>query len=224
MFLLSAVDVLEVLTEVDEKSRRSPEIIQYFIVSQKQNRRSSEAAAGMLTPVTVYRTICRDSWLHLRSCVGTWPSAWLCAASRTIPGNRWLSGNIMAFFDSFQGNHVYLLCCSLATDFLPTFMYCMSSGNFDVVQTALRNLPEYVLLCQGWGTVMLSTMSYNLFKTSLTKVKLVHPQLHVLTYFPPLTEHADILLHKAFIVGIYGQIDTSSVIAESMKVLHMEAI
>lgn len=28
-------------------------------------------------------------------------------------------------------------------------MYCMSSGNFDVVQTALRNLPEYVLLCQG---------------------------------------------------------------------------
>uniref|UniRef100_A0A3Q1HA21 Uncharacterized protein n=1 Tax=Anabas testudineus TaxID=64144 RepID=A0A3Q1HA21_ANATE len=72
----------------------------------------------------------------------------------------------------------------LATDFLPTFMYCMGSGNFDVVQTALRNLPEYVLLCQ---------------------------------------EHADILLHKAFLVGIYGQIDTSSMIAESMKVLHMEA-
>lgn len=39
----------------------------------------------------------------------------------------------------------------MATDFLPTFMYCMSSGNFDVVQTALRNLPEYVLLCQGQG-------------------------------------------------------------------------
>uniref|UniRef100_A0A669B766 Integrator complex subunit 1 n=1 Tax=Oreochromis niloticus TaxID=8128 RepID=A0A669B766_ORENI len=72
----------------------------------------------------------------------------------------------------------------LATDFLPTFMYCMGSGNFDVVQTALRNLPEYVLLCQ---------------------------------------EHADILLYKAFLVGIYGQIDTSSMISESMKVLHMEA-
>lgn len=40
-------------------------------------------------------------------------------------------------------------CCSTAADFLPTFMYCMGSGNFDVVQTALRNLPEYVLLCQG---------------------------------------------------------------------------
>lgn len=39
--------------------------------------------------------------------------------------------------------------CSLATDFLPTFMYCMGSSDFDVVQTALRNLPEYVLLCQG---------------------------------------------------------------------------
>lgn len=51
MFSLSAVDVLEVLTEVDEKSRRSPEIIQYFIVSQKQNRRSSEATVGVLTPV-----------------------------------------------------------------------------------------------------------------------------------------------------------------------------
>lgn len=37
------------------------------------------------------------------------------------------------------------------------------------------------------------------------------------------TEHADILLHKAFLVGIYGQIDTSSMISESMKVLHMEA-
>lgn len=39
-------------------------------------------------------------------------------------------------------------------------------------------------------------------------------------FFP---EHADILLHKAFLVGIYGQIDTSSMIAESMKVLRMEA-
>lgn len=38
---------------------------------------------------------------------------------------------------------------SMAAEFLPTFMYCLGSGNFDVVQTALRNLPEYVLLCQG---------------------------------------------------------------------------
>uniref|UniRef100_A0A672ZW68 Integrator complex subunit 1 n=1 Tax=Sphaeramia orbicularis TaxID=375764 RepID=A0A672ZW68_9TELE len=127
-------DVLEVLTEVDEKSRRSPEIIQYFINDLQRLMASSEE-------------LCRNMAFSL--------------ALRCIQNNP-----------------------CLATDFLPTFMYCMGSGNFDVVQTALRNLPEYVLLCQ---------------------------------------EHADILLHKAFLVGIYGQIDTSSMISESMKVLHMEA-
>uniref|UniRef100_A0A3Q2GA51 Integrator complex subunit 1 n=1 Tax=Cyprinodon variegatus TaxID=28743 RepID=A0A3Q2GA51_CYPVA len=127
-------DVLEVLTEVDEKSRRSPEIIQFFTNDLQRLMTSSEE-------------LCRNMAFSL--------------ALRCIQNNP-----------------------SLATDFLPTFMYCIGSGNFDVVQTALRNLPEYVLLCQ---------------------------------------EHADILLHKAFLVGIYGQIDTSSVISESMKVLHMEA-
>lgn len=39
--------------------------------------------------------------------------------------------------------------CSIAADFLPTFMYCLGSRDFEVVQTALRNLPEYTLLCQG---------------------------------------------------------------------------
>ncbi|KAA8585305.1 hypothetical protein FQN60_003999 [Etheostoma spectabile] len=127
-------DVLEVLTEVDEKSRRSPEIIQYFINDLQRLMTTSEE-------------LCRNMAFSL--------------ALRCIQNNP-----------------------CLATDFLPTFMYCLGSGNFDVVQTALRNLPEYVLLCQ---------------------------------------EHADILLHKAFLVGIYGQIDTSSMISESMKVLHMEA-
>lgn len=127
-------DVLEVLTEVDEKSRRSPEIIQYFTNDLQRLMTSSEELSRNMA---------------------------FSLALRCIQNNP-----------------------SLATDFLPTFMYCLGSGNFDVVQTALRNLPEYVLLCQ---------------------------------------EHADILLHKAFLVGIYGQIDTSSVISESMKVLHMEA-
>ncbi|XP_067859035.1 integrator complex subunit 1 isoform X2 [Heptranchias perlo] len=72
----------------------------------------------------------------------------------------------------------------IATDFLPTFMYCLGCGNYDVVQTALKNLPEYTLLCQ---------------------------------------EHAGVLLHKAFLVGMYSQLDTSPQIAEAMKVLHMEA-
>ncbi|KAJ7992420.1 hypothetical protein DPEC_G00278360 [Dallia pectoralis] len=127
-------DVLEVLTEVEEKSKRNPEIIQYFTNDLHRLMSCTEE-------------LCRNMAFSL--------------ALRCIQNNP-----------------------RMAADFLPTFMYCMGSGNFDVVQTALRNLPEYVLLCQ---------------------------------------EHADILLHKAFLVGIYGQIDTSSVIAESMKVLHMEA-
>ncbi|XP_036408619.1 integrator complex subunit 1 isoform X1 [Megalops cyprinoides] len=127
-------DVLEVLSEVDEKSRRSPEVIQYFTNDLQRLMSSPEE-------------LCRNMAFSL--------------ALRCIQNSP-----------------------CMATEFLPTFMYCLGSGNFDVVQTALRNLPEYVLLCQ---------------------------------------EHADILLHKAFLVGIYGQIDTSSMISESMKVLHMEA-
>ncbi|KAL1278477.1 hypothetical protein QQF64_025150 [Cirrhinus molitorella] len=127
-------DVFEGLTEVDEKSKRNPEIIQYFVNDLQRLMSSPEE-------------VCRNMAFSL---------ALRCI--QNIP--------------------------SMAAEFLPTFMYCLGSGNFDVVQTALRNLPEYVLLCQ---------------------------------------EHADILLHKAFLVGIYGQIDTSSMIAESMKVLRMEA-
>lgn len=45
---LAATDVLEVLTEVDEKSRRSPEIIQYFTVSHKQKTdRKQSVEPGM---------------------------------------------------------------------------------------------------------------------------------------------------------------------------------
>uniref|UniRef100_A0A671RFA7 Integrator complex subunit 1-like n=1 Tax=Sinocyclocheilus anshuiensis TaxID=1608454 RepID=A0A671RFA7_9TELE len=127
-------DVFEGLTEVDEKSKRIPEIIQYFVNDLQRLMSSPEE-------------VCRNMAFSL---------ALRCI--QNIP--------------------------SMAAEFLPTFMYCLGSGNFDVVQTALRNLPEYVLLCQ---------------------------------------EHANILLHKAFLVGIYGQIDTSSMIAESMKVLRMEA-
>uniref|UniRef100_A0A3B3QNR6 Integrator complex subunit 1 n=1 Tax=Paramormyrops kingsleyae TaxID=1676925 RepID=A0A3B3QNR6_9TELE len=127
-------DVLEALSEVEEKSKRNPEIIQYFTNDLQRLMQSPEE-------------LCRNMAFNL--------------ALRCIQSNP-----------------------SMATDFLPTVMYCMGSGNFDVVNTALRNLPEYVLLCQ---------------------------------------EHADILLHKVFLVGIYGQIDTSSMISESMKVLRMES-
>uniref|UniRef100_A0A8C4PU53 Integrator complex subunit 1 n=1 Tax=Equus asinus asinus TaxID=83772 RepID=A0A8C4PU53_EQUAS len=74
---------------------------------------------------------------------------------------------------------------SIAADFLPTFMYCLGSRDFEVAQTALRNLPEYTLLCQ---------------------------------------EHAAVLLHRAFLVGMYGQVDTSAQISEALRILHMEAV
>ncbi|KAM9210267.1 integrator complex subunit 1 isoform 4-T5 [Dugong dugon] len=74
---------------------------------------------------------------------------------------------------------------SIAADFLPTFMYCLGSRDFEVVQTALKNLPEYTLLCQ---------------------------------------EHAAVLLHRAFLVGMYGQMDTSAQISEALRILHMEAV
>lgn len=118
-------------------------------------------------------------------------------------------------------------------------MYCMGSGNFDVVQTALRNLPEYVLLCQGM--IVPSSQHYTAsvlglyYGSKLASWKVncsvfsrcirIHAQSKNMLFFMVLfsSEHADILLHKAFLVGIYGQIDTSSMISESMKVLHMEA-
>lgn len=32
------------------------------------------------------------------------------------------------------------------------------------------------------------------------------------------------LLHRAFLVGMYGQVDTSSQISEALRILHMEAV
>ncbi|XP_030315606.1 integrator complex subunit 1 isoform X2 [Calypte anna] len=128
-------DILEVLTDIDEMSRRRPEILSFFAANLQKLMSSSEES-------------CRNLAFSL--------------ALRSIQNNP-----------------------SIAADFLPTFMYCLGSRDFEVVQTALRNLPEYTLLCQ---------------------------------------EHAAVLLHRAFLVGMYGQIDTSSQISEALKVLHMEAM
>ncbi|KAM9372662.1 integrator complex subunit 1 [Phaethornis superciliosus] len=128
-------DILEVLTDIDEMSRRRPEILSFFSTNLQKLMSSSEES-------------CRNLAFSL--------------ALRSIQNNP-----------------------SIAADFLPTFMYCLGSRDFEVVQTALRNLPEYTLLCQ---------------------------------------EHAAVLLHRAFLVGMYGQIDTSSQISEALKVLHMEAM
>ncbi|XP_064415075.1 integrator complex subunit 1 isoform X2 [Latimeria chalumnae] len=126
-------DILEVLSDIDEMSKRRPEVLAYFTNDLQRLMSSPEES-------------CRNLAFYL--------------ALRCIQDNP-----------------------RVAADFMPTYMYCLGSGNFDVLQTALRNLPEYTLLCQ---------------------------------------ENAAALLHRAFLVGMYGQIDTSSQISETMKVLHME--
>uniref|UniRef100_A0A8D0G6X8 Integrator complex subunit 1 n=1 Tax=Sphenodon punctatus TaxID=8508 RepID=A0A8D0G6X8_SPHPU len=128
-------DILEVLSDIDEMSRRRPEILSFFSIHLQRFMSSSEETCRNLA---------------------------FCLALRSIQNNP-----------------------SIAADFLPTFMYCLGSRDFEVVQTALQNLPEYTLLCQ---------------------------------------EHAAVLLHRAFLVGMYGQIDTSSQISEALKILHMEAM
>ncbi|XP_062945726.1 integrator complex subunit 1 isoform X1 [Cynocephalus volans] len=128
-------DLLEVLSDIDEMSRRRPEILGFFSTNLQQLMSSAEES-------------CRNLAFSL--------------ALRSIQNNP-----------------------SIAADFLPTFMYCLGSRDFEVVQTALRNLPEYTLLCQ---------------------------------------EHAPVLLHRAFLVGMYGQVDTSAQISEALKILHMEAV
>ncbi|XP_078095989.1 integrator complex subunit 1 [Mustelus asterias] len=127
-------DILEVLTDIDEMSKRRVEVLSFF---------TNDLQRLMSSPEELSR------------------NAAFVLAMRSIQNNP-----------------------RTATDFLPTFMYCLGCGNYDVVQTALKNLPEYTLLCQ---------------------------------------EHAGVLLHKAFLVGMYSQLDTSPQIAEAMKVLHMEA-
>lgn len=128
-------DLLEVLSDVEEMSRRRPEILGFFSTNLQRLMSSAEES-------------CRDLAFSL--------------ALRSIQTNP-----------------------SIAADFLPTVMCCLGSRDLEVVQTALRNLPEYTLLCQ---------------------------------------EHAAVLLHRAFLVGMYGQMDTSPQISEALRILHMEAV
>ena len=114
-----------------------------------------------------------------------------------------------------EGAHRARASSSIAADFLPTFMYCLGSRDFEVVQTALRNLPEYTLLCQG--------------ESSAAPPRRLVPLQPSGPTAPPEgpispTEHAAELLHRAFLVGMYGQVDTSAQILEALRVLHMEAV
>ncbi|XP_035870708.1 integrator complex subunit 1 isoform X1 [Phyllostomus discolor] len=128
-------DLLEVLSDIDEMSRRRPEVLGFFSTNLQWLMSSEEESCRNLAFSLALRSIQNDP--------------------------------------------------SIAADFLPTFMYCLGSRDFEVVQTALRSLPEYTLLCQ---------------------------------------EHAAVLLHRAFLVGMYGQVDTSAQISEALRILHMEAV
>ncbi|KAK2501810.1 hypothetical protein MC885_012622 [Smutsia gigantea] len=128
-------DLLEVLSDIDEMSRRRPEVLGCFSTSLQRLMSSEEEACRTLAFTLALRSVQNDP--------------------------------------------------SIAADFLPTFMHCLGSRDFEVVQTALRSLPEYTLLCQ---------------------------------------EHAAVLLHRAFLVGMYGQMDTSAQISEALRILHMEAV
>ncbi|XP_053512969.1 integrator complex subunit 1 isoform X2 [Artibeus jamaicensis] len=128
-------DLLEVLSDIDELSRRRPEVLGFFSTNLQRLMSSEEESCRNLAFSLALRSIQNDP--------------------------------------------------SIAADFLPTFMYCLGSRDFEVVQTALRSLPEYTLLCQ---------------------------------------EHAAVLLHRAFLVGMYGQVDTSAQISEALRILHMEAV
>ena len=39
--------------------------------------------------------------------------------------------------------------CRRAQDFLPSFLNCLQHENPDVITTALKNLAEFTVLCQG---------------------------------------------------------------------------
>lgn len=93
-------------------------------------------------------------------------------------------------------------------------MYCLGSRDFEVAQTALRNLPEYVLLCPG--QFCLPTRLPTPCSGPMQGPRGSPACLP--------TEHAAVLLHRAFLVGMYGQVDTSSHISEALRVLHMETV
>lgn len=92
-------------------------------------------------------------------------------------------------------------------------MYCLGSRDFEVAQTALRNLPEYTLLCQG------ACRPRPAPPPGAPAALPLWP-----TRSPVSPEHAAMLLHRAFLVGMYGQVDTSAQISEALRILHMEAV
>ncbi|XP_072029946.1 integrator complex subunit 1-like isoform X2 [Amphiura filiformis] len=73
---------------------------------------------------------------------------------------------------------------SVASKFLPAYLDTLNSDVQEVIQTALKNLPEFTLLCQ---------------------------------------EHAELILQRAFSVGVNSKLDSVPLIAETMQLLSMDS-
>ncbi|XP_078691976.1 integrator complex subunit 1-like [Branchiostoma floridae x Branchiostoma belcheri] len=72
---------------------------------------------------------------------------------------------------------------SCAAEFLDSFLHCLDTNDHNIVKTTLRNLADYIVLCQ---------------------------------------EHANVLVRKAFAVGVQMKIDTSNIIADALNMLRLE--
>lgn len=181
------------------------------------------------------RMTCKDSWRPRRSCVATLHSTWRCVASRTIPGNVAIKPNLT---NVSQKKKKRVILINELCDIWPHVHFRPAAWQ----PTSCRHS------CTAWAaaTSMWCRRLWGIFRNMCCSVKVRqntssqrsddssprdcadrtrHPCECCFSFlFLSSPEHADILLHKAFLVGVYGQIDTSSMIADSMKVLHMEAI
>ncbi|XP_078609542.1 integrator complex subunit 1-like isoform X2 [Branchiostoma floridae x Branchiostoma japonicum] len=72
---------------------------------------------------------------------------------------------------------------SCAAEFLDAFLHCLDTNDHNIIKTTLRNLADYIVLCQ---------------------------------------EHSNVLVRKAFAVGVQLKIDTSNIIADALNMLRLE--
>ncbi|PKU34118.1 hypothetical protein llap_15580 [Limosa lapponica baueri] len=160
--------------------------------------------------------------------------------SSTCKNYRKSSRHLAAFISKFvQFIHKYITCnAQAAVSFLQKHsdpLHDLSSDNSDLAM--LKSLLAGLSLPSKSGVLdrgsdeekedeaaagSLPLVSVSLF-TPLTPAEMA-PYMKRLSRGQTVEEHAAVLLHRAFLVGMYGQIDTSSQISEALKVLHMEAM
>lgn len=68
-----------------------------------------------------------------------WLGYWQCQTATSCCFCFWLYHFVSKFLKTFRK----------AEDFVPTLLHCLESSNPDIVTSALTNLAEFTLLCQG---------------------------------------------------------------------------